>query len=162
DALRFAQERGRNTLVAAMAIPEADVVAGLRSPFVMLGSDAVLEPGDNNHPRAAGTFSRVLGRYVRDEGVLDLASALAKMTILPARRLEAAAPAMARKGRLQVGADADITVFDPATVADRADLADPSQESVGIDWVLVGGQAVKTPDGLQRDVLPGRAVRRSS
>jgi dihydroorotase len=158
-AATFARHRADNTLVAALAIPEADVRAGLATDFVMIGSDAILEPGDNNHPRAAGCFSRVLGRYVRDEGVLPLADALAKMTILPARRLEAALPALARKGRLQVGADADITVFDPATVGDRATLEDPSRESAGIDWVVVGGEVVKTPDGVQRDVRPGQALR---
>jgi N-acyl-D-aspartate/D-glutamate deacylase len=155
----FEREQGRNTLVAAMAIPEADVVAGLQSPFVMIGSDAVLQEGDNNHPRGAGCFCRVLGRYVRDRRVLSLREALAKMTIFPAQRLAVGASAFARKGRLQVGADADITIFDPATVADRATIADPSRESVGVQWVLVGGQAVKTPDGLQRDVRPGRPIR---
>ena len=158
-AATFARHRAANTLVAALAIPEADVRAGLGTDFVMIGSDAILEPGDNNHPRAAGCFARVLGRYVRDEGVLPLAAALAKMTILPARRLEAALPAMARKGRLQVGSDADITVFDPATVGDRATLEDPSRESAGIDWVVVGGEVVKTPDGVQRDVRPGQPLR---
>jgi dihydroorotase len=126
----------------------------------MIGSDAVLEEGDNNHPRGAGCFSRVLGRYVRERRVLSLRDALAKMTVIPAQRLAVGAPAFAKKGRLQVGADADITVFDPATVADRATIADPSRESVGVQWVLVGGQAVKTPDGLQRDVRPGRPIRR--
>jgi N-acyl-D-aspartate/D-glutamate deacylase len=157
----FEREQSRNTLVAAMAIPEADVVAGLRSPFVMIGSDAVLEEGDNNHPRGAGCFSRVLGRYVREQRVLSLREALAKMTVIPAQRLAVGAPAFDRKGRLQVGADADITVFDPATVADQATITDPSRESVGIQWVLVGGQAVKTPDGLQRAVRPGRPIRRA-
>jgi len=157
----FEREQRRNTLVAAMAIPEADVVAGLRSPFVMIGSDAVLEEGDNNHPRGAGCFCRVLGRYVRERRVLTLREALAKMTVIPAQRLVDGAPAFARKGRLQVGADADVTVFDPDTVADRATIADPSRQSVGVQWVLVDGQAVKTPDGLQRDVRPGRPLRRS-
>jgi N-acyl-D-aspartate/D-glutamate deacylase len=59
-----------------------------------------------------------------------------------------------------VGADADVTVFDPDTVADRATIDDPSRQSVGVQWVLVGGQAVKTPDGLQRDVRPGQPIRR--
>ena len=59
-----------------------------------------------------------------------------------------------------MGADADITVFDPATVADRATITDPSRTSIGIQWVLVGGQAVKTPDDLQKDVRPGRPIRR--
>jgi dihydroorotase len=162
DEAGFEREQGRNTLVAAMAIPEADVVAGLQSPFVMIGSDAVLEEGDNNHPRGAGCFSRVLGRYVRERRVLSLREALAKMTVIPAQRLAGGVPAFARKGRLQVGADADITVFDPGQVADRATITDPSRESVGVQWVLVGGQAVKTPDGLQRDVRPGRPLRRGA
>jgi dihydroorotase len=155
----FAAARRDNALVAAMAIPEDDVRAGLRSPILMLGSDAILEPGDNNHPRAAGTFARVLGRYVRDERLIGLPAALAKMTIQPARRLEAGAPAMRRKGRLSVGADADITVFDPATVADRATLERPAQASTGITWVLVDGVVVRDPDGPRLDARPGRAIR---
>jgi N-acyl-D-aspartate/D-glutamate deacylase len=125
----------------------------------MLGSDGILEPGDNNHPRAAGTFARVLGRYVRDERLIGLPAALAKMTISPARLLEGAAPALRRKGRLQVGCDADITVFDPATVADRATLERPAQASTGITWVLVDGVVVKDPDGVRDDARPGRALR---
>ena len=84
------------------------------------------------------------------------------MTIMPARRLEAAAPAMARKGRLQRGADADVVVFDPATIADRSTVADPAQEAVGIDWVLVAGTPVKTPEGIDRNQRPGRAITASS
>ncbi|MBL0306510.1 MAG: hypothetical protein IPQ25_10900 [Chitinophagaceae bacterium] len=72
------------------------------------------------HPRTAGTFSRVLGKYVREEKVIDLITALEKMTLLPAKRLENIAPMMRFKGRLQVGADADITIFNPNTVIDKA------------------------------------------
>ena len=151
----FAREQAKNTLVAAYAIPEDDVRTALQTPWVMIGSDGILEPGDNNHPRAAGCFSRVLGHYVREEQVLTLPDALAKMTILPAQRLEARCPSLRRKGRLQIGADADITVFDPATVADRATVDDPSQESVGIEWVLVTGVPVKTPEGLDKTVRRG-------
>ncbi|CAN5601435.1 amidohydrolase family protein [soil metagenome] len=157
-AANFEDYRSDNVLVAAHAIPAADVVAGLRSPLVMLGSDAILEPGDRNHPRATGCFARTLGRFVRDQQVLSLSAALAKMTILPARRFGPAVPAMARKGRLQRGADADICVFDPATVSDRSTLSDPARESVGIDWVVVAGQIVKDPDTIHRDVLPGRPI----
>lgn len=159
SAATFQDARRANTLLVALAIPEADVRAGLRSPLLMLGSDAILEPGDNNHPRAAGTFARVLGRYVRDERVLPLRTALAKMTIAPARRLEVGAPAMRKKGRLQVGCDADVTIFDAATIADRATVADPAQASVGIEWVLVDGVVIKDPDGVRDDVAPGRAIR---
>jgi dihydroorotase len=155
----FERERAANTLVAAYAIPEDDVRAALATPWIMLGSDSILEPGDNNHPRAAGTFARTLGRYVRELGVLSLTDALAKMTVLPARRLEAACPALARKGRLQVGADADICVFDPATVVDRATVDDPARESEGVAWVLVSGRPVRTPAGNDRSVRLGDPLR---
>lgn len=155
----FQQYRAENLLAVAYAIPEEDVRTCLGSPFVMLGSDAICEPDNNNHPRAAGTFARTLGKYVRDEGVLDLMDALAKMTILPARRLEGQAPDLRRKGRLQIGADADLTIFDPATVADRSTVQAPATESAGISWVLVSGQVVKDPDGVKRDALPGQPVK---
>lgn len=159
----FAALRDDNVLVAAFAIPHADVTTCLQSPFVMIGSDAILEPGNNNHPRATGCFSRVLGRYVREQDTIGLAEALAKMTILPARRLEAAAPALARKGRLQRGADADIVVFDPDTVEDRSTVADPARKAVGIEWVLVLGQVVQEPGVVQRtDVRPGLPITRSA
>jgi N-acyl-D-aspartate/D-glutamate deacylase len=155
----FDELQAENVLVAAYAIPEDDVVTCLQSGHVMIGSDGILEPGDNNHPRGAGCFTRVLGRYVRDEGVLDLVDAVAKMTIQPARRLEGAAPAMARKGRIQRGADADIVVFDPATVADRSTVEDPSQFAAGMDWVLVLGTPVQTPGGVQvTDALVGQPI----
>ena len=80
------------------------------------------------------------------------------MTILPARRLEARAPALRRKGRLQRGADADITVFDPETVSDTSTVANPAQEAVGVNYVFVVGQLVKSPDGLHKDVRPGTPI----
>ena len=159
----FAGLQADNVLVAAFAIPEADVTTCLQSPFVMIGSDAILEPGNNNHPRASGCFTRVLGPYVRERRAIGLVEALGKMTILPARRLEAAAPALARKGRLQRGADADIVVFDPDVVTDTATVADPARKAQGIEWVLVLGQVVQAPGGEQRtDVRPGRPITRSA
>jgi N-acyl-D-aspartate/D-glutamate deacylase len=101
----------------------------------------------------------VLGPYVRDREVIGLVEALGKMTILPARRLEAAAPALARKGRLQRGADADVVVFDPAAVSDASTVAHPARMAKGIEWVLVLGQVVQAPGGEQRtDVRPGRPI----
>jgi len=99
----------------------------------------------------------VLGRHVRDGGVLTLEDALARMTILPARRLESFAPAFAQKGRLAVGADADVTVFDAATVLDRATYGDPYQPSAGIVHVLVAGQLV-VEGGEPTGAFPGRRL----
>lgn len=79
-------------------------------PLVMIASDGILDKG-MGHPRAAGTYARVLGRYVRERKVLSLAEAVRKMALLPARRLEAMAPSMRNKGRIRQGADADLAVF---------------------------------------------------
>jgi N-acyl-D-aspartate/D-glutamate deacylase len=154
----FAYHRRHNTLAVAHAIPHDDVVAALASPLVMIGSDAILEPGANNHPRGAGAFARTLGRYVRELGVLALPDAVAKMTIMPARLLEGRAPALRTKGRLQVGADADLCVLDPQRVADRATVEHPAQASVGVEWVLVAGEVVRDPEGTREGVRPGRPV----
>ncbi len=149
-----------NLLVAAIgSIPEAEVQMALRVPWMMIASDGILTETLNHHPRGAGTFARVLGRYVRELGILSLPDALAKMTILPARLMEPMIPAMAYKGRLQRGADADLVIFDPATVSDRATVESPATMSVGFSHVFVDGQAVMVDGLLQRDVLPGRALR---
>jgi dihydroorotase len=156
----FGSARRENKLVAALgSIPEDDIRLALRQPWVVVASDAIPTVGENNHPRGAGTFARAIGRYVRELGVLDLATALAKMTIAPARRVEQAIPAMARKGRLRPGADADIVVFDPTRIADRATVAEPATPSVGIDWVLVDGQVALRDGEPDRTVLAGRPLR---
>ena len=159
-AATYDQAVKENLLVAALgSIPEDEVELALGRSWTMVASDAILEPELNNHPRGAGTFCRLLGRYVRDLGVLDLPAALAKITILPARRVEAMLPAVARKGRLQRGADADLVIFDPATVADRATVAQPELTSVGIDWVIVDGQVALRRGEVQRNILAGRPLR---
>jgi N-acyl-D-aspartate/D-glutamate deacylase len=155
----FREYRRQGKLAVAYAIPEDDVVEALQCPFVMLGSDAILEPGYNNHPRASGTFARTIGRYAREKKVLTLMDALAKATILPARRLEKCAEAFRRKGRLSVGADADIVVFDYDTIIDRATVEHPEYPSAGIDYVLVNGGVVKTPGGFVKGVRTGAAIR---
>jgi dihydroorotase len=101
----------------------------------------------------------VLGLYSREKKLLTLMDALAKMTILPAKRLEAHVPMMKHKGRLAVGADADITVFDPAKIIDRATFEAPTKPSAGISQVIVGGRFVVRDGELVKDARPGRAVR---
>ncbi|MBV9670673.1 MAG: amidohydrolase family protein, partial [Acidobacteriales bacterium] len=104
-------------------------------------------------------FARVLGHYVRDEHALDLMMALRKMTIMPAQRLEARAPAFRRKGRLQIGADADITIFDPRRIVDRATFEEPMKSSDGVQFVLVNGVPVIVDGEFVPNVLPGRPMR---
>jgi dihydroorotase len=91
-------------------------------------------------------------------GALSLMDALAKCTILPAKRLDARVPMLARKGRLQMDADADITIFDPATIADTSTVEKPAQMSKGIPYVLVAGAVAKDPSGVKRDSRGGRAI----
>jgi len=100
----------------------------------------------------------VLGRYVREEHGLSLMDALRKMTLMPAQRLEARVPAMAQKGRVKVGADADLTVFDSATVIDRSTYEDATVPAAGIPVVVIGGQVV-VDSGKVTDARPGRAIR---
>ncbi len=114
---RYRQMGGQVT----MHMTSADVVdAAIAHPLVMIASDGMPMLQGGEHPRGAGTFARVQGRYSRESGALTLMEAIGKMTLMPAQRLESFAPAMRNKGRMRVGADADITVFDPARVIDRA------------------------------------------
>ena len=101
----------------------------------------------------------MLGHYSREKQLLPLMDALAKMTILPARRLEGYVPAMRNKGRIAIGADADITVFDPAAVIDKATFEQPATPSTGITDVLVNGTFVVRNGALVPDARPGRPVR---
>ena len=130
----------------------------IENPLTMIASDGLMEDG-RGHPRTSGTYSKVLGKYVREEGVLTLMEALRKMTIEPAGRLAGYVPAMERKGRLSVGADADITILDPETVIDRSTYTNPTLSAEGIPYVLVNGVLVVEGGELVPDTRPGRAIR---
>jgi dihydroorotase len=149
----FARYRKQGGYVAIHSIPESIVQLAMGHPLVMIASDGILNEG-KGHPRAAGTFARVLGRYVREQHSLSLMDAVRKMTVMPADRL-----GMGNKGRIAIGADADVTVFDAARVTDRATFENPAQYSEGIPFVVVGGTLV-VERGQLVDVVPGRAVRR--
>lgn len=154
----FAEHRKEGGLVIAHAIPEAAVRAAVASPATMVGSDGALEEGVG-HPRSSGTFARVLGNYVREERLLTLMQALEKMSLRQARRFERRCPEFRRKGRIRVGADADLAIFDAATVVDRATFERPAQTSVGFRHVLVGGVPVVADGRLVEDARPGRGLR---
>ncbi|MBU6364956.1 MAG: amidohydrolase family protein [Gemmatimonadetes bacterium] len=137
-------------------LDEGDVRRIMQSPVTMIASDGRLSrPGElHPHPRAYGTFPRVLGQYVRTERLLDLPTAVHKMTGMPAARL-----GLTDRGVLRVGAMADVVVFDPATVADRSTFAEPHQYPVGIDVVLVNG-VVAVDGGRATGARAGRVLLR--
>jgi N-acyl-D-aspartate/D-glutamate deacylase len=155
----FEKYRKQGGIVVIHSIPEEAARTAVANPIVMVASDGMPITGAKVHPRGQGTFSRVLGHYVREEKVLDLMTALRKMTLMPAQRLEKRAPIFKDKGRIRVGADADITVFDPARVIDKATYEEPLQYSEGIVFVLVNGVPVVKNGQLVEGVRPGRAAR---
>ncbi|HJS73447.1 MAG TPA: amidohydrolase family protein [Vicinamibacteria bacterium] len=128
-------------------------------PDVMVASDGIPFFNGPAHPRGAGTFARVLGRYARDKKGLPLMDALGKMTLMPAERLSGAAPQMGKKGRIQVGADADITVFDADRILDLSTYEKGDIPSRGIAHVLVGGTFVVRDSKPVDGVFPGKAIR---
>lgn len=132
---------------------EENVRTMMRHPRHTGGSDGILV-GAKPHPRSWGTFPRYLGHYVRDEGVLTLEDAIVHLSARPAARL-----GLTDRGRIAAGLTADLVLFDPATVADRATYADPRQQAAGIPWVFVSGRPVLA-DGMRTDETPGRALRR--
>ena len=113
----------------------------------------------SSHPRSAATFTKFIGEYCRDRGRIGLAEALAKCTVLPTRLIEKCVPGMERKGRLREGCDADILVFDPATIAAKASFSDMTAPAAGVEALLVGGQPVILEGRLDAHARPGRALR---
>ena len=151
-----ARQQG-GSVILFLNTPEMEAMA-ITSPLTAIASDGLLEHG-KGHPRTAGTEARVLAHYVRDTKQLSLTEAIRKMALMPAQRLETLAPVFKNKGRIKIGADADITVFDPATVTDHSTYQQPSLTSTGFKYVLVNGVPV-VMDGVVRDrVFPGRGQR---
>ncbi len=155
----FDKFRKQGGTVVIFSIPEAAARAAVADPMVMIASDGIPGTDPKVHPRGQGTFSRVLGHYVREEKALDLMTALRKMTLMPAQRLQNRAPTFKDKGRIRVGADADITVFDPQRIIDKATFEEPLQYSDGIQFVLVNGTPVLANGQLVDNVFPGRPAR---
>jgi N-acyl-D-aspartate/D-glutamate deacylase len=170
----IAAERGQSPAAAAIdllvadslrtsaiyfSMSEDDLELALRQPWVMIGGDAGIRAldgplsTDRPHPRAFGTFPRILCRYSRERGLFSLEEAVRRMTSLPAARA-----GLVERGRLAEGLLADVVVFDAETVCDRATFEDPKRLAVGIEHVLVNGVPVLR-DGEPTGALPGRALR---
>jgi len=141
-------------------VKEDWMITAMKWPRMMISTDALpaLDLDIMANPNVAGTFSRVLGHYVRDTGVLSLHQALAKMSLFQAQWMEQASPAFKTKGRLQEGADADIVIFDPDTVAAQAVYGDPYQKPIGIQHVVVGGRQVVENSVRIEGRYPGRKL----
>ena len=154
----FAEYRKTGGMVAVFSMTEEIVSAAIKSPVTMVASDGILEKG-KGHPRTAGTYSRVLGHYVREQGTLSLMDAITKMTLMPAQRLERRVPSMRNKGRIRVGADADLTIFDPQSIIDQSTFQEPAKYAAGIRFVLVNGVLIVKDGELQSNIYPGRPVR---
>ena len=158
-AMDLVVEDGSRVQVVYFLMSEENVRKGVALPWVSFGSDAAsMAPegvflNQSTHPRAYGNFARVLGKYVRDEGVLTLPEAIRKLTSLPAENLK-----LRDRGALAPGYFADVVVFDPATIRDHATYDNPHQYATGVLHVYVNGEQV-LDDGDHTGALPGRVVR---
>ena len=152
---RFDELHNSNTTrwVLVFANTQEIVDKVIPHPLVMIASD-----GAEGHPRNAGTYSRVMAQYVRGKGTVTLMDAIRKMSLMPAEMLERSTPAARQKGRLQEGADADIVVFDAATISDRSTFEKPMEPSLGVRYLVVGGTVVVDDSKIVPDVFPGRAI----
>jgi dihydroorotase/N-acyl-D-amino-acid deacylase len=154
DAARRVLERESAAWVVMHSMDEEDVRTVMRHPTTMIGSDGIPTQGGKPHPRLYGTFPRVLGRYARDLRILSMEEAVYRMTGLPATKFR-----LEGRGFVREGAYADLVLFDPSAVLDRATYADPRSFPDGIRHVFVNGVAV-VREGRHTGARPGRALRR--
>ena len=124
----------------------------------MIATNGIMKDG-KGHPRTSGTYSLVLGRYVREYNDLTLMDAIRKMTLMPAQRLETRAAAFKNKGRIREGADADIAVFDPHVIIDTSTYEQPTLPPQGIAHVLVNGVPVVSGGRLKEGATPGKGIK---
>jgi N-acyl-D-aspartate/D-glutamate deacylase len=154
-ATRVLNEDRRAVVIVEVA-DEGDIRTVMQHSSTMIGSDGVPASGSNPHPRLYGTFPRVLGRYVREQGVLSLPEAIRRMTSFPAQKFR-----LADRGVVRPGAYADLVVFDPETIADEGTVATPRAYPRGIRSVFVNGVRV-VDGGAHTGARPGRALRRNA
>jgi hypothetical protein len=155
----FEKYRKQGGLVIVFGNTEERVRMAIVSPLTMIASDGFdVKPGEG-HPRSSGTFTRVLAKYVREEKSLSLNDAIKKMSLMPAQRLEKRVPTMLNKGRIRMGSDADLSIFDAAKVTDRSTYEKPDRFSEGMRYVLVDGVAVVNEGKLVGGAFPGKGIR---
>ena len=154
----FLKYRKQGGNVITFTNTEDMIEYSVHDPLPMIASDGFGFETGTSHPRSAGTYSRILGVYVREKKLMTIAKALRKMTLAPAQRLEARVPAMKNKGRIQVRRGRRLTIFDPATVRDRSTFEQGKVPSEGIRDVIVGGTFV-VRDGKLTTATPGSAIR---
>ena len=142
-----------NMLAVAFVMNEDEVIESLKESFVYVASDGLLNKGQG-HPRAAGTFPRIIGRYVRDDNRLELIDQLKKMTKLPAERLK-----LEHKGEIKVGMDGDIVIFDYDKIIDCATFDNPTESPLGIEYVIINGEIALQNNEILQNRL-GKVIRR--
>ena len=157
-ASTFAEYREIGGMVIVHSTPQDAVDTAVTSPLTAIATDGFLRNG-KGHPRTSGTYSLILGRYVRERKALSLKDALAKCSLMPAQRLERRAPAFATKGRIRPGMDADIVVFDADRVIDNSTYEQPALPPTGIEYVVVGGKAVVEAAEVVEGALPGVGIK---
>jgi N-acyl-D-aspartate/D-glutamate deacylase len=152
-----AARKSNGMVILFLNTPEMEAMA-MTSPLTAIASDGIVMNG-KGHPRTAGTSARTLGYYVRETKQLSMMDAIRKMTLMPANRLAKLAPVFRNKGRIRVGADADLTLFDPATVIDKSTYQQPALPSVGFRYVLVNGVPVVEEGKVRDGIFPGGGER---
>ena len=145
-------------MVVINFIPEESVLASVTSPLTSIATDGWIK-NSAGHPRTAGSYAKILGHFVREQKSISLMDAIRKSSLMPAQRLEKRAPEFLRKGRLTVGADADIVVFDSVNVIDKATYSNPSAPSTGFQYVIVGGIPLVFDGAFIENVYPGKPAR---
>lgn len=149
-------EETLSCIIILFMMDEGDIIRIMRNPWTMIGTDGIPGFGVKKvHPRMSGTFPRILGRYVREQGILTIEEAIRKMTSLPAQTF-----GVQGKGLLKEGFDADVVIFDPANILDQATYEEPNQGPVGIRYVLVNGE-IAAENGKVTGATSGKVLRHS-
>ncbi|PZC44854.1 MAG: dihydroorotase [Chloroflexi bacterium] len=154
----FEKYRSQGGMVVVNFIPETSVIASVKSPLTSIATDGWLK-NSKGHPRTSGSYAKLLGEFVRENKDMTLMDAIRKSSLMPAQRLEQRAPDFLGKGRIKVGADADICIFDPGQVIDNSTYSNPSATSVGFHHVIVGGVPLVIEGVLKDNLFPGKAAR---